>query len=320
MILCYLAHTHTHTINKLLHEAQTESGKYNMNLNLNKCANITINRCQSSIKFLDGTAVPRKSQAIYLRATLRDSVDNHAEVMRQIGAVNATALQLTPFWSKAQTSVRWRLRVFEATLNSKLIYGLESIQLTKSEQDTLDSFQMKMLPRILRVPSTYIDREWTNQRVIERLVQQYGYYHVRLSTRRKKSKIRLLGHIFRSGAQDPLREVLFETGTLMPRIEHTKCVGKPRAHWLLETCQDAFAALGPNTFFDISNSNHMIILATLAQQRHPPFQTHIGPHREHAKLWHQNVHRILHRISSTFLQRLPPWRNHGADVDLLSIP
>ena len=164
--------------------------------------------------------------------------------------------------------------MFEATLNSKLMYGLESIQLTKSEQDTIDSFQMKMLRRILRVPRIYIDREWTNQRVIDRLVQQCGYYHVRLSTRWKKPKIGLLGYIFRSGAQDPMREVLFETGTLMPRIEHTKRVGKPRAHWLLETCQDAFAAVDLNTPFHISNSNHMMILATLAQQRHPPFQTH----------------------------------------------
>ena len=49
--------------------------------------------------------------------------------------------------------------MFEATLNSKLMYCLESIQLTTSEQDTLDSFQMKMLRRILRVPSTCIDRE-----------------------------------------------------------------------------------------------------------------------------------------------------------------
>ena len=38
-------------------------------------------------------------------------------------------------------------------------------------------------------------------------------------------------------------------GTLMPRIENTKRVGKPCAHWLLETCQEAFAAVDPNTPF-----------------------------------------------------------------------
>ena len=95
-------------------------------------------------------------------------------------------------------------------MSTKLLYGLETIQLTRSEQNTLDAFQMKMLRRILRVPSTYIDREWTNQRVIDTLTQRFGYKHVGLSTRWKQNKIRLLGHIFRSSPQDPMREVLFE--------------------------------------------------------------------------------------------------------------
>ena len=43
---------------------------------------LTINRYQSSIEFLDGTPVPRKSYATYLGATLTDSVDNHEEKCR----------------------------------------------------------------------------------------------------------------------------------------------------------------------------------------------------------------------------------------------
>ena len=265
--------THTHTINKLLHAVQQESGKYNMKLNMGKCVNLTINRHQSSIKFLDGTPVPRKSHASYLGATLTDSVDNHKEIMQRLGAVNATALQLQPLWSQTRTTVKWRLRVFEAALSTKLLYGLETIQLTRSEQNTLDAFQMKMLRRILRVPSTYIDREWTNQRVIDTLTQRFGYKHVGLSTRWKQNKIRLLGHIFRSSPQDPMREVLFETGTFFLRIERTRRVGKPRAHWLLETCQDAYALIDPTVVVDMANQQHMLNLATVAQRRLPPFHT-----------------------------------------------
>ena len=178
-----------------------------------------------------------------------------------------------PLWSQTRTTVKWRLRVFDAALNTKLLYGLETIQLTRSEQNTLDAFQMKMLRRILRVPSTYIDREWTNQRVIDTLTQRFGYKHVGLSTRWKQNKIRLLGHIFRSSPQDPMREVLFETGTFFPRIEHTGRVGKPRAHWLLETCQDAYALIDPTVVVDMANQQHMLNLATVAQRRLPPFHT-----------------------------------------------
>jgi len=164
--------THTHTINKLLHAVQQESGKYNMKLNMGKCVDLTINRHQSSIQFLDGTPVPRKFHASYLGATLTDSVDNHKEIMQRLGAVNATALQLQPFWSQTRTTVKWRLRVFEAALSTKLPHGLETMQLTRSEQNTLYAFQLKMLRRILRVPSTHIDRELTNQ------PQRFGYKHV----------------------------------------------------------------------------------------------------------------------------------------------
>ena len=75
--------TRTHTINKLLHQVQIESGKYNMKLNFDKCINLTINRKQSSIKLLDGTYVPRKTQATYHGATLTDAIDNHKEIIKQ---------------------------------------------------------------------------------------------------------------------------------------------------------------------------------------------------------------------------------------------
>ena len=53
-----------------------------------------------------------------------------------------------------------------------------SIYGARSEQNTLDAFQLKMLRRILMVPSTCIDREWTNQHVIDTLTQRVGYKHV----------------------------------------------------------------------------------------------------------------------------------------------
>ena len=249
-----------------------------MTLNMGKCVNLTINRHQSSIKFLDGTPVPRKSHATYLGATYADSVDNHKEVMQRLGAVNATSLQLQPFWSQTRTAVKWRLRVFEAALSTKLLYGLETIQLAKPEQNTLDAFQPKMLRRILRVPSTYFDREWTNQRVTDTLTQRFGYKHAHWSTRWKQNKIRLLGHIFSSSPQDPMKEALFETGTFFPRIEHTRRVGKPRAHWLLETCQDAYALIDPNVAVGMANQQHMLNLAAIAQRRLPP-STHASTHK-----------------------------------------
>ena len=166
-----------------------------MKLNLGKCVSLTLNRNQSSIKFLDGTPVPRKTQAVYLGALLTDSADNHKEVRRRIGAVHATIKQLHPLWAQACTSVNWRLRVFEAVINSKILYGLESIQLTLAEQNRLDALQMNMLRKILRVPTTFVNREWTNQKVIDTLEHRFKYSPTKLSIRWKNNKLRILGHI-----------------------------------------------------------------------------------------------------------------------------
>ena len=269
--------THTHTINKLLKEVQEESEAYNMKLNLGKCINLTLNRNQSSVKFLDGTAVPRKTQAIYLGALLTDSADNHKEVIRRIGTVQATIKHLHPLWAQACTSVNWRLRVFDAVIKSKILYGLESIQLTQAEQSRLDALQMKTLRKILRVPTTFVDREWTNQKVIDTLEHRFKYSHTKLSTRWKNNKTRLLGHILRAQHDDPMREVLFEPGTLRPRIEHCRRVGKPRTQWLIETCQDAYAQISPHDVFDINNLDHMNLLARWAHRRERPFHARHFP-------------------------------------------
>ena len=74
---------------------------------------------------------------------MTDSVDNHKETMQRLGAVNATALQLQPFWIQTRTTVKWRFWVFEGSLSTKLRYGLETIQLTKSERNTLGTFQRR---------------------------------------------------------------------------------------------------------------------------------------------------------------------------------
>ena len=248
-----------------------ESAKYNMQLNFDKCVNITINQHQSSVKFLNGATVPRRNQGKYLGATLTDTVDNRQELSHRIGAVVATARQLNPLWFQARSSKTWKIRVFESTLASKLLYGLESLQLTSNEQKLIDNFQMKMLRNILGVPPTYVNRSWTNQAVLNELSQRYGYKHIRLSTKWKNRKVTKLGHIIRAESEDPMREVLFETGTFRPRIEHIRRVGKPRANWLLETYKDAHTMIDNATPFDMNDIHLIQTLHGKAQRRETPF-------------------------------------------------
>ena len=119
------------------------------------------------IRFGDREVVPRKPKATYLGAILADTNDNHAEVNNRIADCIATANRLKLFWNKAGNSLKWKLQVYDAIIGSKLLYGLETIQLTRGERSRIDAFQQKGLRRILKILPTFEDRTWTNDKVVE---------------------------------------------------------------------------------------------------------------------------------------------------------
>ena len=92
-----------------------------------------------------------------------------------------------------------------------------------------------------------------------------------------KRKIQLLGHIIRSDP-DPMRQVLFLPNSLIPRTEHARRVGKPRAQWLIETYADAYRESGHVDQFDINNILQRIFVNELAQQRLNIFSWHSIAH------------------------------------------
>ena len=70
-----------------------------------------------------------------------------------------------------------------------------------------------------------------------------------------------------------MKQTLFEAGTLIPRIEHTKRVGRPRQKWLEEACTAAHHTFHPHEPFDTECRQHMLDLAQHAQLRQGVFST-----------------------------------------------
>ena len=119
----------------------------------------------SSIKYLDGTLVPRKGSAVYFETLLTDTVDNHKEIMNPTTDCTRTCNRLKLFWNKTRTSIKWKVQVFHSIVKSKMMYGLETIQLNLTDQKKINSFQVNGYQRILHIPPTYIDRTMTNDHV-----------------------------------------------------------------------------------------------------------------------------------------------------------
>ena len=206
---------------------------------------------------------------------MADSVDIHKEVLRRIGEGREIATKLRLFSSKARTTIKRKLQVVNSIKFSKLLYGLETVQLTQNEQARIDAFQMRRLRRVLgvRVPPTYLDRSWTNQKVVDTLSQRHEYQ----SCSWRQKNITLLGHILRPPFHNPMREVFFESGTATPRIEHLTRVGKPEANLLLDTFQDVQDMMSPSTLFEMNNHIYLNEIARKAQNRIALFATR-SPH------------------------------------------
>ena len=209
-----------------------------MKLNYDKCINLTINQHKSSVKYLDVRFVPRKHEAVYLGSLFTDTIDNHREAINQLADATTTCNQLKLFWNKAQNSSVWKLRVFDSIPKSKVLYGLEGIQLTTADISKINAVQMKGIRRI-HIPPTFINRMYTNQKVLDITKEEYGISIERVSTTWKKRTVTLLGHIIRAGHDDPMRQVIFEPLTNIPRYEY-KRPGKPRASWLQESFKTLF--------------------------------------------------------------------------------
>ena len=178
------------------------------------------------------------------------------------------------------------LNVYHAILVSKLIYDLETLQLTNNLANMLDAFQQKGLRRILGIPPTYIDRYWTNARVFERAEATIhaalppGKTPVEIKTISEivtARKERLLGHVIRcheNNFTDPLFQVTFQSGDLDRYVPFKRRMGKPRQKWLttgMETAWFKHDDYDGGPFTD--SRDQRLTLRNVADNRQYPFDT-----------------------------------------------
>ena len=252
----------THCVNVLLHAIEKHSAYSGLVLNYGNCVNLTANQKQSSVRFsptgpAQGALVPRKKSALYLGTLHTDSFDNRAEISNRLGDCIATCNRLKLFWNKTNTSLKWNMQVFSSIVRSKLLYGLECIQLTDAELSSLNAFQNKSLRRILKIPPTHIDRTQTNARMYETIRNH-----------------RLLGHILQARPSDPLAQVNLKTNGIPQSTPSRKRPGRPRADWLTETYKDALHLIADaGHLFNIFDAQQLLDIKQSAINRFGPFAT-----------------------------------------------
>ena len=190
----------------------------------------------------------------------------------------ATMKKLDTFWRHSNCDTAIQIHVADAVLRSKLLYGLESAQLIPSIAKKLDTFQLKVLRKILRMDTTYIDRANTNTVVINKAnttMENEGRKKkvIPFSEAYIKFKRKLACKIITKTAS-PAHKVTFINQKLRKWIHHGRRVGRPRLNWAEETIKELWDYLKKDTdrfkytAFDDSNEEIMETLKTYAAQNH----------------------------------------------------
>ena len=121
--------TDTRQMNSFLKEIEQLGKQYGLTLNYTKCELLTT-ETNPNIHFTSGTKVPRKTEVTYLGCEINLNGDNKKELSKRIGNTMQTLKRLDLYWRHSNCPTRTKLIAADAVIRAKLMYGIESAQLT----------------------------------------------------------------------------------------------------------------------------------------------------------------------------------------------
>ena len=123
--------------------------------------------------------------------------------------------------------------MYNAVIVSKLTYGLETLQLVDGLFNRLNAFHIRAIRRILNIPPTFINRDMTNNYVLQQADRELNKDNAGpkrkvklISDIIKHRQASLLGHVIRSEERDPMEMVSFGNEELTPLEDIQRRVGR----------------------------------------------------------------------------------------------
>lgn len=227
-------------MNRLLAKIEKCAVYHGLNFNKTKCASLNFHLPQKT-KYADGTNVPCEESVTYLGAILNRKGNSKKEISQKISQCIVVLQSLQNLWKNPNCPTKFKLQVLDAVLRSKLVYGLESLQLNEGTIKHLNAFQLKGLRKILNMKTTYIDRANTNKKVFEKansIKNPKGTEGKNIKTYEQyvhAKQNQLLSHIVRTDNSDPMRQCTLAEGTAYPFEVEKRRVGRPKNEWSYNT-------------------------------------------------------------------------------------
>ena len=266
--------TDTKAINHFLKDIEKEGKNYGLLLNKDKCELLTTS-LNADIRFENGTKVKRKPEVTYLGCQINQYSNISQELSKRISNCMAVLKRLDIFWRHCNVKTAFKITTLDAVIRAKLLYGLESAQLTPAQQRRIEVFQLKGFRKILKMTTTFVERNNSNAEVFRRANEQIqnetpeGKAPKRVKefiTCYKSSRMKRLARLYQMPNEHPVRHITFappppNTNLITPWIPPNRRVGRPRFKWVTETLNDMWtnlASIHPHItqIFDRQGNEH----------------------------------------------------------------
>lgn len=197
------------------------SERYGLSLNFKKTKYMVVSKTnnhpgQLSINNKD---IERVQTYTYLGTKISETWDHSLEIKCRIERARAAFLKMSKLFKCHDLSLPTKIRLLRCYVFPVLLYGVESWTLTEASCTKIESFEMWLYRRILRIPWT---DHITNLRVLERMGKDKE-----LLLLIKTRKLEYLGHIMRNSQRYELLQLI-----LQGKVEGRRRPGRRRISWL----------------------------------------------------------------------------------------
>ena len=216
-------------------------------LNKNKCELMSTEK-DPNIHFTDHTKVTKKDEVKYLGCQLNQKGDISKEIGKRIANAWNTLQNLQIFWRKSNCPITFKIIAIDAIVRSKLIYGIDSMQLNEPDQKRMEKFHLQALRKILNWDTTFIDRDKTNAKIYQEVNEKISntmkeYNKTRKEQKKPKKRIKpviTFAEFYKTMKLKRIEKAINSTEeihhmtfneTLTPRIPPARKPGRPKYKW-----------------------------------------------------------------------------------------
>ena len=155
---------------------------------------------------------------------LGTKLDSTKDIISRKTKVWAPIRKFKKFFRSKRLSATHKIRIYRAYVEPVLLYNSETWTLTKKLRDQLDSFHR----RLLRIALNYVYPKVISSEKLYTLTQE-----ISISTKIKRRRLNLLGHILRLHQDTPAQRAIQHY-----LIPHRRPVGRPVFTWIAQVTKD----------------------------------------------------------------------------------